>query len=264
MRFVRVATLLAWCAASSLSAGAAAPAEELLSATFKIFNASSTATGFLVQDTAPSAAPTNVILVSAAHTFAKAKGESVLLVCRTQDAQGQWKRHDHPVAIRSGTNALWTCHPSQDVAVIRCALPPGAVFRALPLAALADESTAKAHGLTVGTPFIYFGYPFRTEANGAAFPILRDGVVSGFPLFPAERYPTFFFSAPTFSGDSGAPVALSQTDSSAPVIVGIIVTRTQQNDKMKSEEWDLTFKRDMQLGSILHAAFVRETIARLK
>jgi hypothetical protein len=238
-------------------------AERLMQATFKIFNTDSTSTGFLMRDPAPDAARTNVILVTAGHTLKKAKGDHVLLVCRVKNATGAWQRFDHKVLIRQGTNALWTCHPSQDVAVIRCALPPQAIFDALPLTALADAKAAEVRGLTVGSRLFYFGYPFRTEANHAGFPLLREGVVSGYPLFPATAFPLFLMSAPTFAGDSGAPVALADTDDPQPLIIGLIVTRTQQNDKLKSDEWDLTFKRDMDLGSLLHAAYIRETLSLL-
>ena len=240
-------------------------AERLLLATFKVFNADSTATGFLVRDPSPDAARTNVLLVTTRHTFDKAKGDRVLLVCRTRDAQGAWQRIDHKILIRSPTGApLWTTHSTQDVAVLRCTLPPQAVFEALPLDALADAAALADRKVTLGTPLFFLGYPYRTEANSAGFPLLREGVVSGYPLTPVKTYPTFFFSAHTFAGDSGAPVALHTADDGPPLIVGIVITRTQQNDRLTSPEWDMTFKRDMGLGSILHAAYIRETIALLK
>lgn len=247
----------------SCVARAGSPAERLMRATFKIFNPGSTSTGFLVRDTAPGAAPTNVVLVTAAHTFTRAKGDHVLLVCRVREkGAAGWRRHDHKVLIREGTNALWACHPSQDVAVIRCALPPEAVFEALPPEALADEAATAASGLTVGSRLFFLSYPHRTEANKAAFPLYREGVVSGYPLLPVSGYPSFMFSAPTFAGDSGAPVAFAAPDvPGGLLVVGLIITRTQQNDKLKSAEWDLTFKRDMDLGAILHAAFIRDTLA---
>lgn len=239
-------------------------AEQLMQATFKVFNPASTGTGFLIQDPATGATRTNVLLVSAGHAFLKAKGDSILLVCRTRDAQGAWQRYDHKIMIRNGTNALWTCHPSQDVAVIRCTLPPQAVFKALPLDALADEATAMDAGMTIGSRLFFCGYPHRTEASKAGFPLYRDAVVSGYPLFPAKNHPAVLFSAATFAGDSGAPVALVQTHAARPLIAGLVITRTQQNDKLKAEEWDVTFKRDLGLGSLLHAAFIRETIGLLK
>ena len=254
-----LATALLW---PHLSQAATAP-ERLMQATFKVFNTDSTATGFLVCDTTPDAARTNVLLVTAGHAFLKAKGDHVLLVCRVKNSQDAWERYDHKVLIRQGTNDLWTCHPSQDVAVIRCDLPPHAAFEAVPLSSLAEEKTAVAGGLTVGSKLFYFGYPYRTEANEAGFPIFREGSASGYPLFPAARYPTFCFSAATFAGDSGAPVALAGAGASDPLVIGLVTTRTQQNDKLKSDEWDVTFKRDMDLGSILHAAFIRETITLL-
>ncbi len=238
--------------------------ESLLQATFKVFNADSTSTGFLVRDPAPDAAPTNVLLVTTGHTFVQATGDSILLVCRVKNERGEWERCDHKIMIRQGTNALWTCHPTQDVAVLRCTLPPQALFKALPQEALADEAAAEKSGLTVGHRLFYFGYPCRTEANGAGFPLFREGVVSGYPLFPARLYPSFLFSAPTFAGDSGAPVAIEASDGRQPLVIGLVVTRTQQNDHLKSPEWDLTFKRDMDLGSILHAVYIRETISLLR
>ncbi|MEI7898650.1 MAG: trypsin-like peptidase domain-containing protein [bacterium] len=239
-------------------------AERLMQATFKVFNPSSTATGFLVRDPAPGAARTNVLLVTTQHTFVHAKSDHVLLICRRKNEAGAWQRLDHKILIRQGTNTLWICHPTQDVAVLRCTLPPQAVFEALPQTALADAKTAEARGLTVGSRLFYFGYPYCTEANPVGFPLLREGVVSGYPLFPATLYPLFLISAPTFAGDSGAPVALADTEDQQPLIIGLVVARTQQNDHLKSPEWDVTFKRDIDLGSLLHAVYIRETIDLLK
>lgn len=239
-------------------------AESLMLATLKVFNQDSTSAGFLVRDTAADAVRTKVILVTAAHTFCKAKGDVVLLVCRVKNAQDDWERYDHKVAIRQGTNALWTCHPSQDVAVIRCDLPAKAVFDALPPEALADEATAVGAGLTVGSRLSFFSYPHQVEANNAGFPLYREGLVSGYPLFPARRYPQFLFSANTFAGDSGAAVALMRGDTQPPLVVGLVVARTQHNDTLKSPDMEMTVKRDLGIGSILHAAYIRETLALLR
>ena len=259
-----VLTLLATTLLMPCAAPAETAAERLMQATFKVFNPESTSTGFLVRDPAPGAARTNVLLVTTGHTFAKAQGDSVLLVCRVKDGEGGWQRLDHKVAIRDGTNALWTSHPSQDVAVIRCALPPQAVIDPLPPEMIADEATASSRGLTVGSRLFFLGYPHQTEANSASFPLFRECVASGYPFFPCNLYPTFLFSGPTFAGDSGAPVALADSDGQPLRIIGLITTRMQQNDHLKSAEWDVTFKRDMDLGSILHAAFIRETLALLQ
>ncbi len=233
-------------------------------ATFKIFNTGSTATGFLLQDDAPGATRTNAILVTANHTFKKAKGDHILLVCRVKNDRDEWMRQDFKVMIRNGTNALWTCHPSQDVAVIRCVLPPNAVFQALPQKAVADETAIAKRGVTVGSHFFYFGYPFRTEANDAGFPLYREGMVSGYPLLPSRLHPTFPFSAFTFAGDSGAPVVLADSPPDDLLLLGLVIAGTRQNDTVKSENWDFTFKRDMGLGTIVQAVFIRETLRLLK
>lgn len=237
-------------------------AERLMHATHKIFNSGSTCTGFLVEDPRAGMGRTNVVLVSAKHAFVKAKGDHILLVCRIKDEQGCWQRYDHKVMIRKGSNALWTAHATQDVAVLRCTLPARACFETVKMSELADAA-AVTNQLSVGSRFLYFAYPHRVEGGKEGFPILREGILSGYPFFPVERYPKVLISAPTFSGDSGAPALLECSDQQALLVIGIVITRTQQTDKLSSAEVELTFKRDMALGSILHATYIRETLGLL-
>jgi len=263
MNWIRTGLLAAAASCWALSAAAETPEENLIHATFKIYNKASTGTGFLLRDPSPTATPTNVILITAAHAFKKASDDSVLLVCRTEGAEG-WKRFDHKIMIRNGTNELWTAHPTQDVAVIRCTLPPDVKFSALPLTSIAREADAQAAGLTVGSRLFYFGFPFQTEANKAAFPLFREALVTAYPLFPVATYPTLFITSPTFAGDSGAPVALRlQQNTSIPLVVGIVISRTQQNDKFSNDDWTIHFKRDMNLGSFVQAEYIHETLKLL-
>jgi len=245
----------------ALSVSAQTPEENLIHATFKIFNVTNAGTGFLLLDPAPGASPTNVILVTAAHVFTRAAGEYIQLICRTEDETDGWKRYDHKIAIRDiNTNALWTAHHTQDVAVLRCTLPPHVKFSALPLSAIATEAGAKEAGLTAGTRLFYAGFPHRLESNSAAFPLLRDAMVTAFPLFPVSRYPTPFMTAPTFAGDSGAPVAMRQPDTATPLVVGLVVTRTRKTEKLSTDEFSIQFKRDLNLGSFVQAEFIHETL----
>ena len=247
----------------AVSVSAQTPEENLLHATLKVFNKDSCATGFLLNDMSPTASPTNVILVTANHVLQKASGDSVLLVCRVPDDEGGWRRSDHKVLIRDGTNELWTAHPTQDIAVLRCTLPPDAKFFALPRAAVAREEGAQAAGLTVGSRLFYFAFPAQTESNAAAFPLFREALVTAYPLFPVSRYPTLYMTAPTFAGDSGAPVATRQLDTSIPLVVGLVVTRTHKNDHFANDDWAITFKRDLSLGSFVQAEYIQETLDRL-
>jgi len=260
MKHTWLSLLVAGCWACSVSAES--PEENLIHATFKVFNKASTGTGFLLRDPSPTATPTNVILITAAHAFKKASDDSVLLICRALGEDG-WKRFDHKVMIRNGTNELWTAHPTQDVAVIRCTMPPNAKFFALPMTAIATEAAAQAADLTVGSRLFYFGFPFQLESNPAAFPLLREAVVTAYPLFPVATYPTLYITAPTFGGDSGAPVAMRQPNTSIPLVVGLVVSRTHQNDRLSNEDWTIHFKRDMNLGSFVQAEYIHETLKLL-
>jgi len=260
MRTAWLSLLVAGC--WGFSVPAESPEENLIHATFKVFNKASTGTGFLLRDPSPTATPTNVILITAAHAFKKASDDSVSLICRALGEDG-WKRFDHKVMIRNGTNELWTAHPTQDVAVIRCTMPPNAKFFALPITAIATEAAAQAADLTVGSRLFYFGFPFQLESNPAAFPLLREAVVTAYPLFPVTTYPTLFITAPTFGGDSGAPVAMRQPNTSIPLVVGLVVSRTHQNDRLSNEDWTIHFKRDMNLGSFVQAEYIHETLKLL-
>ena len=256
--WMRLGIIMVGCWVVSVSAQT--PEENLLQATFKVFNKDSCATGFLLNDMSPDASPTNVILVTANHVFQKATGDSILLVCRIPDDEEGWKRFDHEVMIRNGADALWTAHPTQDVAVLRCMLPPDAKFFALPRIAIANEAGALASGLTVGSRLFYFGFPAQMEANAAAFPLFREALLTAYPLFPVSRYPTLFMTAPTFAGDSGAPVAMRQPETSIPLIAGLVVTRTHKNDVFANDDWNITFKRDLNLGSFVQAEYIQETL----
>lgn len=251
--------------AACLAAGASAetPQEQLMNATLKIYNAKSTATGWLLRDERPDASPTNVVLVTAAHVLDSASGDNVLLVCRMKNDDGTWRRHDHPVTIRQNETNLWTSHGERDIAAIRCVLPPDALLKPLPQSALCGDERGEQEGVTIATPIFYTGYPCQIEANSAAFPIFRAGCISGYPLYPSRDNPHIFFSAPTFDGDSGAAVAVTGKDG-APLIIGLVISRTRRDDKLKADGWKLTFNRDLNLGSFVQTAFILETLELLK
>lgn len=235
----------------------------LMNATFKVFNPDSTSTGFLIHDTNPNAVSNSVILVTTDHTLAKAKGDHVLLVCRRKNGEGRWERFDHKVLIRKEDKKLWVSHPTQDIGVLRCTMPPDVVYQTLQLRQVADERTLAEAAVTVGTPLFFFSFPGLVEANSAGFPIYREGVISGYPLFPVKEFPVCRVSMPAHGGDSGAPVSLSKTPDNKPLIVGLIASRMLNDDKLLSKGENIEFKRDLSLGGMVQSPFIRETIQLL-
>ncbi|MEK7953760.1 S1 family peptidase [Luteolibacter soli] len=246
--------LFSFCGALALFASplsAAEHAEAMMRATFKLFNKDSTATCFLMRDGA------DVYVVSAAHTFEKASGETSILVLREADKEGAWKRQDKTITIREGERALWTKHPKEDLAVMRVVLelPEGAT---LPLDAL------KADGFPrFGDPVMLLTYPARVEANGAGFPLARKAVVASFPAEPMEKHPEFIIDATAWDGDSGGPVFID-AGKGKPQIVGLVTARINHVENITSERETRKIETPMGLSKALAAPVILETIRLAK
>jgi hypothetical protein len=235
----------------------------LMNATFKVFNSASTATGFIVQDTRPGSGTTNVILVTADHALAKAKGDFVLVVCRRKNSEGVWERVDHKVIIRIDEKKMWVSHPTQDIGALRFTMPTNVVYEALELKQIATEKDLASSGITVGSDLFFFSYPGLVEANNAAFPLYRPCVIAGYPLFPVKQFPVYRLSMPAHGGDSGAPVSLAKAVHGKPLIVGLVTARMLNDDKIQSKGESIEFKRDLDIGCMVQSPFIRETIQLL-
>jgi hypothetical protein len=235
----------------SASSHAAEHAESMMRATFKLFNKDSTATCFLLRDGA------DVFLVTAAHTFEKATGETSILVLREADKGGTWKRQDKTIDIREGESALWTKHPQQDLAVMRVVLE-------LPEDATLPVDVVKADGFPgFGDPIMLLTYPARVEANGAGFPLARQAVVASFPAEPVDKHPEFIIDATAWDGDSGGPVFVD-AGKGKPQIVGLVTARINHVENINSERETRKIETPMGLSKALAAPLILETIRLAK
>jgi hypothetical protein len=233
------------------TAHAAEHAEAMMRATFKLFNKDSTATCFLLRDGA------DLFLVTAAHSFEKASGETSILVLREADEDGTWKRQDKTIAIREGDRALWTKHPQQDLAVM------GVVLE-LPEDATLPVDVLKTDGFPrFGDPVMLLTYPARVEANGAGFPLARQAVVASFPAEAMEKHPEFIIDATAWEGDSGGPVFIDG-GKGKPQVVGLVITRINHVENIKSERETRKIETPLGLSKALAAPLILETIRLAK
>jgi len=243
---------------SSVASGAGDFATEMADATFKFFNADSTATCFLVRREAPDQA---LYLVTAAHVFDGVKGDTAIVVLRAHRDDGSYQRRDHTVAVRRDGKALWVRHATEDVAVLRLSEPPPVPVAALPLSAIADEASLTAAGLHICSPLFVLTYPQRFEANNAGFAVARPGIIASHPFLPIRAYHTYLADFTTFGGDSGGPVFVAGTKG-RPLLIGIVLAQFRHDEQVKMEYEERSIHHPLGLGSVLHAEFVRDTIER--
>lgn len=231
----------------------------VMEATFKLYNKDSTATAFLLRpsDNEP------MVLVTAAHVFKRMSGDEAILVLRQPKDDGSWERKDHRFAVRAQGKDLWTTHAKYDVAVMRLTLPENALVKPLPLSCLADEAALQKAKVQYGSVLRILGYPTRFEANSAGFPILRHGSIASHPLVPVGPHPTFLADFTTFSGDSGGPVLHVGDATAAPLVLGIVLSQHRNDEKIVSMYEERTIHTPLMLSDILHATYIRETIALL-
>jgi Trypsin-like peptidase domain len=235
---------------------AAPVAETVLEATFKFAHPDSTATCFLMRR---DASDKHVYLVTGAHVVESSKGETATLVFRRRNADGDFKRVEHPISVRTGDTPLWTKHPNQDVAVLPLATNLPVDVSPLSWDELADEASMRAASVGVGTPLAVISFPERFESDPAGFPVVRGGVVASPPLLPIANHPTFFADYTTFAGDSGGP-AFVEGLHGKPLILGLVVAQSNQEDRVKTETEERVIRRPLGLGIVVRAPFIRETL----
>ncbi|RME65530.1 MAG: LysR family transcriptional regulator [Alphaproteobacteria bacterium] len=119
----------------------------------------------------------------------------------------------------------------------------------------------QAAGVDVASRVYVIGYPSRVESNGAGFPIVRSGIIAGYPLFPASEHPVIQIDFHTFEGDSGGPVFIASDESGEhPLLLGLTMGYVRFDEKINSVYEERTVHHPLNLGMIIRATVVRETL----
>ena len=220
-------------------------------------------TGFLISEVTPDG-KTHTILVTANHVFDKMPGTDARVGYRIANSDGSWSYSPQPLRIRDAAGkALWTHHPSRDVAAISITAPAAFAKAAIPEDYLAADDTFAKYQVGAGDEMMALGFPRGLAANAAGFPILRAGKVASYPIAPAKIFPTFLLDFAVFPGNSGGPVFMSgpaRRASADPALprpdVEFIAGLLTQQVELNSERLDI--------GIVTNAKFIRETLALIK
>jgi len=231
-------------------------------------------TGFLIDAPTPDGRP-RTILITANHVLQKMPGADARIGFRIQNADGSWSYAPQPLQIRGKDGgALWTKHPSRDVAALTLKAPPEFAKAAIPLKYLASDETFTSNAVGAGDEMMALGFPRGLAANQAGFPILRSGRVASYPVAPAKIFPTFLLDFAVFPGNSGGPVFMSSTASrraGAAAEVSAVATDastaptapaapTEFIAGLLTQQVELNNER-LEIGIVTQAKFIRETIA---
>jgi hypothetical protein len=234
---------------------------QLMRATIKISSEKSTATGFILYD----AKDDRYVLVTALHVFEKAGVDETTLIYRSQNGDGDYAREPVKIAIRKDGKALWTKHPTADVAVIDVTPPKDADLARIPIDVLATDDDLRKRRIHPGQHLACVGYPHRVEGNKEGFPLLRDGPIASYPLLPTHKTKTFFWSANTFEGDSGSPVFISEQEPDSDkeglrMIVGLVSAQEFLDENVKQIYGTMLIKHRLGLAVVVHSSMIRETV----
>jgi hypothetical protein len=244
----------------------------MMRATVKLQHERSTATGFILRQ--PGMGPAQEsrwVLVTAAHVLERISDNETTVVYRVREAEGVYRKELSALAIRKGGQPLWTKHPTEDVAAMVVTPPDKVDLPEISTEQLANDELVRKHGIHPGQIVTCLGYPHRTEANQAGFPILRSGSISSYPLIPATANTTFMLSANTFEGDSGGPIymvgpALHQSGEpleQVRLILGLMHGQHFLDEEMAMIYGNSKVRHRLGLGIVVQAAFIRETLDKL-
>jgi hypothetical protein len=241
-------------------------AYEMMQATFRLTDGRTSGTAWLVSVPSKTAKSSKTLVVSAAHVFRNLNGEEATLILRKKKDDGSYERLEHNLSIRRKTEMLWTQHSKFDIATIQIVLPDAADVVPIPLKQLAGANPA-SQTLTPAQRCLIPTFPAKMEGNRAGWPVLRNATVASFPNGPVNRHPQFILDFNAFGGDSGAPVVLNPEDKDSKLslkVMGMVIGQHRQTDRTITPNEERIVHTSLGLGIAVHAAFIRETIAKVK
>lgn len=191
------------------------------------------------------------VLVTAAHAVDPSETPEIRIGWRFGTADGGWSFAPLPAPLEIGGRDLWARHPERDIAVVEVVVPPELAANAIPLSWLADERDLNEQGVGPGDQLFTLGYPRGLSSNRAGFPILRTVRIASYPLSPIRAFPTFLIDGFLYPGNSGGPVFLEHGAEGHPLVLGLVTQQVDQGEE------------PLGLGVVVHAAYIRETLAVL-
>ena len=271
--FFRLILVVVYMSISSLEAATASERLEintgLMETTFQIYgptaNPGETTGGtvFVLGKVKPDGTGAWYVLVTATHVLEGISGDFGTINFRSKQADGSYIEKHIKVALRQAGKPLFTKHPDVDVAAMYIALPREFKQALLPLDLLATDEMFTKFEIHPGDELHCLGYPlFASGPHG--YPILRSGKIASYPLVPVKDVKSWLFDFRIFKGNSGGPVYFvdrgrtygnqTRLGETIQFLAGLITSQVHAA---------LVNNTDLQLGVVIPASFIRETIDML-
>lgn len=240
---------------------------QVVLATYRLENAQTTGTAFVVRRAAADdKQPDELFLVTAAHAFEEMTGAKATLVLRQPAEGGDWKAAPWEFTIRDGDQPRWHKHPQQDVAVLRLEAHEHLV--SLPLEMLATAADWTDNPPEPGTLVRCVGYPHAAQfkPSAAGFPLTRLGCLASYPVTPFAKQPTFLVDYNSFEGDSGGPVYLEMTNHGQPQgkIVGLVQGQHFLDERYKLVYQEGLTRKRLGIAIVVNSQAILETITAMQ
>ena len=245
---------------------------QLMLATVKLSDPDASGTAFVLSRV-PAKDPkaSQFILITAEHILSRTKSEEVGVVYHKKKADGGYEKAPAKLRVRQGGKALWTKHPTLDVAILPITPPAEVVLPAISVDLLATDADLQKFEVHPGDLVRCIGYPHpnQFEPSEAGFGVVRAGCIAGFPILPTRTTKTLLLDMNSFEGDSGAPVYLSDDHrlstgktepAGARLILGMMIGQHFLDEEFKMIYQTGKFRHRMGFAIVVHASAIKETI----
>jgi hypothetical protein len=207
------------------------------------------------------------VLITARHVLDDIVGDSATVGIRKRNSAGIVEKASMPLPIRRNGVALYTVHPSEDVAAIDVALPNDSIIVQMGgsitnILWLANDAFLKQIEIHPGDELFCLGYPLGLQSSDAGYPVLRSGKIASYPIVPLKESKKILFDFLVFPGNSGGPVYFSYSNrmyndtfnmgTTHQKIFGLVVQKANPVSAI-----------DPLIGIIIPSVYIKETIDRL-
>jgi hypothetical protein len=204
----------------------------------------------------------NFVMVTAAHVLDDIATDDAIITYRERKQDGGYATKPHTVPLRKAGVPLYVKHPSVDVAALYVTMPsPFASNVIVHIDLLANDELINRFELHPGDELNCLGFPLLAHADHG-FPILRSGKIASYPLTPVKDHKNWLFDFRVFKGNSGGPVYFidrnrvyanhTHVGETIQIIVGLVTSQMSSTIVVPNQE--------LQIGIVIPAAFIRETI----